>query len=234
MQVGVIAEGKGDHAVIANILKGKLGIDRALITFIQPELYFDETDIQSGGYQQMSAEKFGGWVLVKDCCLERSRIANFMNASDETRIVVIQIDTAEAHHTGYEVERPDKSVDAYSSVLRENVVAKISGWLDGQFSEQVYYAVTIEEIEAWLLPIFGERATETAKFNDPKNRFQSLLNTKLSDKERKKLFQDEPFDRYLKLSKDFRNKKLLEKHCQQNESLLLFCKSLEEVDTSEL
>lgn len=148
--------------------------------------------------------------------------------------VVIQIDTAEAHHTGYEVERPDKSGDAYSSVLRENVVARISGWLDGQFSEQVYYAVTIEEIEAWLLPIFGERAAETARFNDPKEKLQKLLNTKLSDKERKKLFQDEPFDRYLKLSKDFRNKKLLEKHCQQNESLLLFCKSLEEVDTLEL
>jgi len=234
MQVGVIAEGRSDHAVIANILKGKLGIDRALITFIQPELYYDETDLQSGRYKQMGRNEFGSWILVKDCCLERSRIAEFLDATDETRIVIIQIDTAEAHLEGYEVEKPDKSSETYSGTLRENVIAKISGWLDGQFSEYLFYAVTIEEIEAWLLPVFGERATETAKFNDPKNRFQSLLNTKLSDKERKKLFQDEPFERYLKLSKDFRNKKLLEKHCQQNESLLIFCKSLENVDTSEL
>lgn len=234
MQVGVIAEGKSDHAVIANILKGKLGIERALLTFIQPELDFDETDLQSSGYQQMSAKEFGGWVLVKNCCLERSRIADFMNASDETRFVVIQIDTAEAQLTGYEVEKPDKSDDAYSSALRENVIAKINGWLDGQFSQHMYYAVTIEEIEAWLLPIYGERTAETAKFSDPKDKLQRLLNTKLSDKERKKLFQDQPFDRYAKLSKEFRNRKSLEKYCQQNESLLLFCRSLEKVDVSEI
>ncbi len=234
MQVGVIAEGKSDHAVIANILKGKLGIERALITFIQPELDFDETDLQSSGYQQMSAKEFGGWVLVRDCCLEKSRIADFMNASNETRFVIIQVDTAETHLTGYEVEKPDKSGDTYSSVLRENVITRINGWLDGQFAEHVYYAVTIEEIEAWLLPIFGERATETAKFNDPKEKLQKLLSTKLTDKERKKLFQEQPFDRYAKLSKEFRNKKSLEKHCRQNESLLLFCRSLEKVAVSEI
>lgn len=234
MQVGVIAEGRSDQAVIANILKGKLGIDRALITFIQPEFYYDETDLQSAGYQQMARNEFGGWVLVKNCCTEKSRIEEFINVFEEDRIVVIQIDTAEAHLEGYEVEKPDKNDPSYSSTLRQNVIAKISGWLEGQFAQHLYYAVTIEEIEAWLLPILGERSAETAKFSDPKDKFQKLINTRLSDKERKKFFQDATFDRYLKVSKDFRNRKSLEKYCQQNESLLLFCQSLEEVDTSEI
>ncbi len=233
MQVGVIAEGRSDQAVIANILKGKLGIDLALITFIQPEFYYDETDLQRDGYQQMARNEFGGWVLVKNCCTEKSRIEEFIGVFEEERPVVIQIDTAEAHLEGYEVEKLDKTNPSYSSTLRQNVIAKISGWLDGQFSEHLYYAVTIEEIEAWLLPIHGENAPETAKFNTPKERLFRLLNATLTGKD-KKVLQLPLYNQYLELSKEFKKPKLLVQHCRKNESLFLFCQSLENVNTSKI
>ncbi len=233
MQVGVIAEGRSDQAVIANILKGKLGIDLALITFIQPEFYYDETDLQSGGYQQMARNEFGGWVLVKNCCTEKSRIDEFISPFEEERIIVIQMDTAEAHLEGYEVEKPDKNDPSYSSTLRQHVINKINGWLDGQFDEHLYYAVTIEEIEAWLLPIFGEKAAETAKFNTPKERLFRQLNTALTGKD-KRVLQLPLYSQYLELSKEFKKPKLLAQHCRKNESLLLFCQSLEKADTSEI
>jgi hypothetical protein len=103
MQVGVIAEGWSDQAVIANIVKGKFGIDHALITFIQPEFYYDETDLQSGGYQQMARNEFGGCVLVKNHCTEKRSTEEFISDFEEERPIVIQIDTAEAHLEGYEV-----------------------------------------------------------------------------------------------------------------------------------
>jgi hypothetical protein len=93
--------------------------------------------------------------------------------------------------------------------------------------------VTIEEIEAWLLPLFGGKAAETAKFNTSKEKLFRPLNATLTGKD-KRVLQLPLYNQYLELSKEFKKKKLLEKHCRQNESLLLFCRSLETVDASEI
>lgn len=56
MYIGIIAEGKGDLAVITNILKGKLSVDKSDVEYLQPELDFDETESLSdegGTVQQL-------------------------------------------------------------------------------------------------------------------------------------------------------------------------------------
>ena len=45
MRVGIIAEGRADLAVILNILKGRLGVDRSQVQPLRPEYDQDETDL---------------------------------------------------------------------------------------------------------------------------------------------------------------------------------------------
>lgn len=45
MIVGIVAEGPADIAVLRNILKGALGIDRDMTVAIRPELAQDATDL---------------------------------------------------------------------------------------------------------------------------------------------------------------------------------------------
>lgn len=88
-------------------------------------------------------------------------------------------------------------------------------------------AVAIEEIEAWVLTICTDRQGDTCRFNDPKDELNRVLNRKLSKKEKRILRYDE-LEKFKELSKKFRRPKNFEKYANFNESLKLFCESLEE------
>ena len=66
MIVGIFAEGRGDLAVISNILKGALNIDRADVRYELPEFELDQTDLSVMPEQQNSS-----WTVVKKVCQER-------------------------------------------------------------------------------------------------------------------------------------------------------------------
>ncbi len=224
MFIGIIAEGKSDLAVISNILKGKIHVGMEDVVYLQPELDFDETDLHN-----MSAEQFSNWALVRQTCMEKKKLSDFFSI-DEERFIVVHIDTAEAEEINYEVQRPAKHNNPeYSEILRNNVIEKINEWLENQFGDQIFFAIAIEEIEAWVLTIYADRQGDTCRFNDPKRELNRVLNRKLSKKEKKILRYDE-FEKFNELSKKFRKLKHLEKYANFNESLKLFCESLEEAE----
>jgi hypothetical protein len=221
MRVGLVVEGRGDLAVLVNILKGKLGLDFEDVQFIRPEYDRDEADV----HDQDEAQR-GGWVRVKYECVERSRIREFVtHAIDDEILVVIQIDTAEAHDKGYDVEKPRRDDAAYAELLRQRVVQKINAWLEGEGVDRIRYAVAVEEIEAWVLTILSTKDTVT--YGDPKEQLQKLLNKTMSDKERKRHFQLKEYDRAHALTRPFRRLRDLEKFAERNRSLRLFVDSLE-------
>lgn len=222
MRIGIIAEGKSDIAVITNILKGKLGIDRSDLSFLLPELEYDETD-----RYHMREEQFSNWTLVKKLCEDKTKITDFIEPFAEERFIVIQIDTAEAHLYG--IEKPEKKDNpSYSSDLRNQIVSLINEWLGNQFEESVFYAVTIEETEAWVLTIYDEQQQETATYNDPKRKLSEVLHRKLTGKSRKILTYD-PLQKYDELTRDFRKLKNLSRYVHRNESLKLFCESIDRI-----
>ncbi|MCK5522895.1 MAG: hypothetical protein KAI83_07150 [Thiomargarita sp.] len=225
MYIGIIAEGKSDLAVIRNILKGKISIDTSDIMYLQPELDFDETDLHN-----MSKEQFSNWVLVKQACLEKKKLADFFSVEEE-RYIILQIDTAEVEEINYEVKRPKKHANPdYSRVLRNNVVDKINEWLENQFSEQIFYAIAIEETEAWVLTIYTNKKGDTCRHNDPKMTLDKVLNEKFSEKDKNKILKnDNKLEKFDKLSKKFGRKKDLMRYVKLNESLKLFCDSLEKL-----
>lgn len=100
--IGIVAEGPSDIAVLRNILKGKLGLDRDLTYTIRPELDTDATDLGAGRYRAQRPEEYSNWTLVLEECRTRTRIQEFLgNQIEEESFVVVQIDTAEAHLPGY-------------------------------------------------------------------------------------------------------------------------------------
>lgn len=220
MRIGIIAEGRGDLAVISNILRGRLGIDFEDIQFLRPQYALDETDLHA-----MSEEQFSNWGLVKKECSTGALLEEFLNSPiDEGRLVVIHIDTAEAELPGYDVTRPSGSTRDSVIELHRRVAAKLDEWLSGRKSDQFRYAIAVEETEAWILTLYQKKETSTAR--DPKKALKKALNQRQSDKERKQLSQMKAYEHHDKLSRDFRKRPKLEECATRNHSLRLFLESL--------
>jgi hypothetical protein len=161
MIIGVIAEGHSDRAVITNILTGLTGLGRNDIWAIRPEYSKDETD------KAKDPKTFSTWSVVKEECEKREQIDAFLALEDQ-EFVVIHLDTAEADQYG--IHRPDKRQPDYGEQLRILVINKINEWLKGNISGSILYAVAIEEMEAWLLPIY-EKNKNSIKSAKPKEKF---------------------------------------------------------------
>lgn len=223
MTVGIIAEGRGDHAVLTNILKGEINLDGSEIQYMLPDFHFDQTDLHT-----MQVNEFGSWTRVRQECLTRELIAPFFETfADDERFLVIQIDTAERNLINFEVNDPpiiDDKVD-YCRQLRENVINRINLWLDNNYVEHIRYAIAIEETEAWILAL--SEYPDTSRFRNPKERLSNELNRRMNPKEKRRHFQKSMFDQYEILSRPLRRKKDLTRAKQGNESLNLFCLSLD-------
>jgi hypothetical protein len=220
MRVGIIAEGRGDLAVLRNILQGALGLDPDDVQFLRPEYDLDATDLHA-----MREDQFSNWGHVRAECLDRAKIRAFVEGPvDEARLVVIHLDTAEAGQANYPVERPDRGAPGYADVLRGRVVAVIDAWLGGEFAAVVRHAVAVEETEAWVLTLHLD--DDTSRLPRPKERLKSELQRRLDDRERKRLSQMGEFQRSDRLSKDFRRAKTLTGCAARNASLRAFLSAL--------
>jgi hypothetical protein len=221
MKAAIIAEGRGDLAVIANILKGSLGINKSELQFIRSEYEYDQTDCY-----QMDDSAFSNWTLVKAECQNKENIQTFLDLN-ENGFIVIHVDTAERCEIGYEVLQPlknEQDPEDYCQILRENIVERIDQWLWGDFKDKVRYAVAIEEIEAWILATYIVFPTSTIV--SPKEKLLYMLNKQLSKKDRNILRHADVFNKYLELSKGLNKPKSLFNALKQNKSLELFCNSL--------
>lgn len=204
---------------MVNILRGALGLDKEDIQFLRPEYDLDETDLHNQAESQR-----GGWVRVKQECKERSRIREFVANAIDVPLVVIQIDTAEAHEKGYDVERPRRGHPSYAEILRARVVAQINAWLEGECVEHVRHAVAVEEIEAWTLTLFSTK--DTALYGDPKDQLEKAINKQWPAKARKQHYQLNPYEQAESLTKPFRKARDLEKAKGRNSSLRAFVAAL--------
>ena len=220
MRVGIVAEGRGDLAVIVNIVKGVLDIDSSDITLLLPEYEYDQTDLAV-----MPVEAFSNWTLVKSKCQNRDTLKAFLDINEDA-FLIIQIDTAERGEIGYDVNEPtDKNASNYCDCLRKNVILKINEWLENNFSDKIVYAISIEETEAWIMTLYDEK--NTSKSADPKKKLDYILNSKLLNKDRFILSEKNEFKKMKKLSADFSKRKRLNSVKDNNRSLSLFCESLE-------
>lgn len=187
--IGVISEGPADRAVITNILKGTLGIDDSNIRALLPINKTDETDRS----RVRERDEFGGWTSVKNECIEKKIINQFL-AIDGQDFIIIHLDTAEASEYGVTaIPVKDKN---YAENLRALVVGLIDEWLeDKEVIDSTLHAVAVEEIDAWLLTIYDGRK-DSSHSADPKKKLGLILG-------KDKINTTSDYDNYLQLSKPF-------------------------------
>lgn len=207
MRIGIIAEGKGDLAVIDNVLKGATGLDTSSFIHILPADEFDETDLN-----QIS-KTWSTWSLVKKKCIEGTGIESFFKLED-SKCVVIHIDTDTAQD--YEILIPTRD-EKYCEAIRTRVIEKIKEWLNNRFQNQILFAVAIEEIEAWFLNLYINPKKDTAIIPNAKKALEFALN-KIGEN------TTSNYENYRKLSKPFSKKKEIDKHLEYNCSLRFFFK----------
>lgn len=247
MKVGIVAEGPSDVAVLRNILKGRLGLEKRDALAIRPELAADETDLgdpgRGGAYRAPTEREQSNWLLVLRECEARERIAEFLdNQIDEERFVVVQIDTAEAHLPGYDVVRPpDRKAATYTDELRQQVIEKINGLLGPKLARRVRHAVAVEEIDAWVLTLHDDTDRDTGSFMNPKKRLEEVVmapgskgrSTKGRDRAHPRgggrgrdAQKQSPYEKYHELTQKLRDRNRLAECAARNRSLMLFVSSL--------
>ena len=209
MIIGVISEGHADRAVIANILTGLTGLDRTDVLAIRPEYSRDETD------KAKDPKTFSTWSVVKEECERRDKIDDFLALNDHD-FVVIHLDTAEA--SLYGVTPPSKNAPDYSGTLRKLVINQINRWLKDDISSSILYAIAIEEMEAWILPIYEKR--DSSRSAKPKEKLTFIL-------AKKQLNSTSSYDNFLTISKTLSKKRLANGLLKYNSSLKAFFDEIE-------
>lgn len=216
MVIGIISEGTEDQAVIKNILKGVAKIlDIEIDTLpIRPDLSKDETD------KHNNQQTIGTFQGVKNACEgvdgEREDFDRFFFIEDN-EFVTIQLDTAEIENQNFEFTRPTKNNNSnYNTELRQNIIDLINTWLENNYENQILYAITIEEIEAWCLTIYEKKDSSISA--NPKNQLMRILskkNIKIDGNNKATSFER-------KVSKGFKNAKKLQQYMVYNKSLEAF------------
>jgi hypothetical protein len=226
MRAGIVCEGPGDFAVLRNLLCGVLNIDSSDIIPVRPHIDATEKSQQSAG-QPMAPNEHSNLTLVKEECINKGEINKFLSApfvvGDSRKILIIQIDTDVCENEGYDVARPKKTGDleAYTRALRDLVVAKIIEWLQTDaFDNFTIFAITIEETEAWLIPLYNkDLRRDTSYYNDPKSELDRIH-------KKKGLGNFTKYEQMQILCAPIKKRKNIEFCGGHNESLRLFVEDL--------
>ena len=226
MQVGVVAEGWADIAVIRCVLKGALGVDGSDVLPIRPELQSDETDRNAP-----DARTFSNWQIVIEECRAWSEIETFLSI-EPGRIVVVQIDAAECELAGFDVVRPDRSIAGYVDELRDRIEARLGEVSGDRDRSSVVFAVAVEEVDAWLLAHYlpSESADDTGRLLNPKQRLDRAIkgSREFSEKEYRQIAQGRDEGRkYARWAKPLAKRKALDAAAARNRSLARFVTAVE-------
>lgn len=220
--IGIISEGIEDQGVLINILRA-FGFERSEIRFIRPDLAKDASD------RHHNQATWGSFQGVKNACTNREdfeRAFSILACAN----MVIHLDTAEIDQQGGLSTRPQKEGNpTYSTELRNVVITLVNTWLEGNYSDKLLYAISIEEIEAWCLTGFETR--DTAAFVDAKGKFLRLLarqNLSYRDLRKNPATQKREYYEAITKEKDFHKLKKLKQYAEFNQSLKEFILSVEE------
>lgn len=153
--IGILSEGVTDQKVITQVLLGFFA-DQADDLEINPE--FPPTVVRGGG------PEVGGWTVLKKL-LESKHHLQALQYND---YIVVHIDSDCCEEIGFDVSRRDRQTgkDLRPDALRGAVIERLVDWL-GEISkddrERVLFAVAVDSIECWLLPMLESKPAKQAK-----------------------------------------------------------------------
>lgn len=151
----VIAEGPTDFTVLRQLLAGVFTDPDIVVNQLQPAV--DATS----GHQSP-----GGWYEVFRY-LASDRLAG---AFDRNDYVVIHIDTDVCEEPYFAVARLDpggapRDIDTMLALTRERLIGEIDPALFERVHHRIIFAIAVESIECWLLPLYYETIHRTKTVN---------------------------------------------------------------------
>jgi len=150
---GLISEGPTDQRVLKNILIGFFNDPDLTVRPLQPLL--DATD---------AAQRQGGWTQVLAYC----RSSRLPAAFDQNEYLVIQIDTDRLNEKPFNLDL-SQSVETIVYQVVEKFVTTMQEAFGSDFltnyQPRLLFAVAVNQIECWLLPLFDKDKTAAATQN---------------------------------------------------------------------
>ncbi len=215
--IGIIAEGPADQFVLRNILYA-FGLEKNQIQFVRPELNEDETDKTNS-----NEKRFGSWTNVKKECESATPFDDFLNnqlAGD--KLIIIHLDSDVCNQYGVQKTSNPRTAQDFTD-FRQKIMDKINEWLDNKYVNQLFYAICIKQMDAWVLTLLDNKGNkDTGSITNPKD---ILEDTKAYKKVKKETQKTRII--YGELSDNFSYKKKLKEAIKYNQSLKDFVNSLE-------
>lgn len=212
IKIGLITEGVTDQIVIEKILLAWADNEAQdlLVDILQPK-----------------ANESGNWDKVFKYC-ESTDFRGAFTSQFAYDFVVIQIDTdfMQRENVGekYRLNTQNLTVIETIDSFKAKIIELIGQDFYRTYQSQIIFAIAVEEIECWFLPIYFE--------NQPQ-KVTKIVNC--IDTLNPVLFQKEGFyihtkdlTNYRKIVKHFKNRKAIEKYSEKNESFKIFIQSLQE------
>lgn len=205
--IGIIGEGVTDQVVIRQILRGFTEDENLLTSPLQPG----------------ALKSQGGWHRVLNYCSKSIFKQAFTNP-DFKAVIQIDTDWLLQDSNGASHGIPDVhtlSVAELVEVMRSLLIRKIGANFYEKFASRIVFAISVHQIECWLLGIYCD--AETAGQIDNCEELLHREASKRGIKSRGKQTAD-----FETVCKAFTGKEDLEKHSQYNESFSLFLTEVQE------
>ncbi len=212
---GLIAEGPTDQRVLSNLLIGYFNDPDAKSSIRPLQPILDATD--KPGH--------GGWTLV----LAYIQSVEFREAINELDFLIVQIDTDRLQEAPFDLQKLDEMGRQVSpEILIERTAAKLNTFISNalgvdflpEYESRIIFAVAVDEIECWLLPLHFTDKTRAAT-NNCTHKIEELL------RKQHALPLDKSPRRYDEISKGFRKNAVFKSCYDKNVSLRIFIENLE-------
>ena len=206
---GLIAEGITDQIILKNILLGYFNDPDLIVKNLQPTDKTEDDD---------EKRQFGGWYKVFKYCQDGDLISDFVF----TDFLIIQIDSDIAHLTPFDV--PQSPQETITERILERLLALVKIQTGEEeyelYSARIIFAISVDEIECWLLPLYYTNTIQAAV-----NNCLFKLNRQLP--ENSKIIPNNKQPRiYKNISSDFRKVRTFKNSYPKNPSLKTFIEDL--------
>ena len=206
---GIVSEGITDQVILENILYGWTGNKNIPITRLQPK-----EDIS------------GNWDKVFKYC----QSIDFKGAFSFCDFVIIQIDTDFMQRgevtEQFKIDIQNLTVKQIIDAFKTKFIELIGQEFYKEYSKHIIFAISVNEIECWLLPIyFYNKKAKAAKTTNCINTLNTVL------KQQEGFYIDaKKMEYYEKIAKHLRKKKNIEKFAPKNPSFEIFINNIEQIN----
>lgn len=219
--IGLICEGVSEINIMTRILSKYLN-DNVIVNPIEPETKTENGFLVQNGY--------GGWQQVLAHCNDET-VEKILEFND---CLLIQIDTDASILKGYDVTLQDangqpKDVAVFFQDIKKRLLANISEAVQTKYEGRILFAICMNEIECWLLPLYYTDNNRCKSNNCLYTLNQALGKRNLGgipDKDKNGAFARNVYKRILK---NFKNKKTIQDCAQYHFGFMELTKQLDAI-----